>query len=210
MFYKTENATYVQRTEFTCGPVSLINVMMALAPDKKFNDQDNEFLIWHEANTMFMGKGHPGCSCYGLALSAMKRGFSKTEIFINSKNDDYLFDDWLEDSPEFEKEAYHVIEKKFLSSFIEANGSCVESAEISFNSVLQKLKDGYLGVGLISFSDTRIEGHWVALLDTIGDDAIVYFDPWRKLGFQITTEKDFHEVFVYGKNDKQAMIFIKN
>jgi hypothetical protein len=38
-------------------------------------DRAHELQLWREANTVFMGKGHPGSSPYGLALAAWRRGF---------------------------------------------------------------------------------------------------------------------------------------
>jgi hypothetical protein len=41
-------------------------------------DRAHELQVWREANTVFMGKGHPGSSPYGLALAGWRRGFDIT------------------------------------------------------------------------------------------------------------------------------------
>src|SRR4051812_16382751 len=65
---------YNQSLDFTCGPSSLMMAMTAL--DKKQPiDRAHELQLWREANTVFMGKGHPGSSPYGLALAGWRRGF---------------------------------------------------------------------------------------------------------------------------------------
>jgi hypothetical protein len=38
-------------------------------------DRAHELQLWREANTVFMGEGHPGSSPYGLALAGWRRGF---------------------------------------------------------------------------------------------------------------------------------------
>jgi len=47
-------------------------------------DRAHELQLWREANTVFMGKGHPGSSPYGLALAAWRRGF-RCELWLSHK-----------------------------------------------------------------------------------------------------------------------------
>jgi len=46
-------------------------------------DMLEELQIWREATTVFMLAGHGGCSPFGLALSAWKRGF-KVQLYASS------------------------------------------------------------------------------------------------------------------------------
>lgn len=62
---------YNQSTDFTCGAASLLMAMRGLDSDIPF-DRVHELQIWREANTVFMGAGHPGSSPYGIALAAWK------------------------------------------------------------------------------------------------------------------------------------------
>src|SRR3954465_10068174 len=68
---------YNQSTDFTCGPSSLMMAMTALDKTQKI-DRAHELQLWREANTVFMGRGHPGSSPYGLALAGWRRGFGIT------------------------------------------------------------------------------------------------------------------------------------
>src|SRR5262245_61519993 len=72
---------YNQSLDFTCGPASLMMAMRALDRTQPI-DRAHELQLWREANTVFMGKGHPGSSPYGLALAAWRRGF-KPELWLS-------------------------------------------------------------------------------------------------------------------------------
>lgn len=74
---------YNQSTGFTCGAASLLMAMKALDKATPF-DRLHELQVWREANTVFMGKGHPGSSPYGIALAAWRRGFH-AEIWLSHK-----------------------------------------------------------------------------------------------------------------------------
>src|ERR1700742_4780515 len=72
-----------QSLDFTCGPSSLMMAMRALDPAQPI-DRAHELQLWREANTVFMGKGHPGSSPYGLALAAWRRGF-RPELWLSRR-----------------------------------------------------------------------------------------------------------------------------
>ena len=65
---------YPQTTEFTCGPAAAIMAMQALRPGSQYSRID-EINLWREATTVYMTRGHGGCSPHGLALALHKRGF---------------------------------------------------------------------------------------------------------------------------------------
>jgi hypothetical protein len=72
---------YNQSTDFTCGAASLLMAMRGLDKDIPF-DRVHELQVWREANTVYMGAGHPGSSPYGIALAAWRRGFH-AEIWVS-------------------------------------------------------------------------------------------------------------------------------
>ncbi|MCJ7571305.1 MAG: peptidase C39 family protein [Candidatus Thermoplasmatota archaeon] len=77
---------YQQSRQYTCGPASLMMVMKYW--DRKFEFSKNtEFDLWLKSNPfVFLG----GTLQYGLARTAMKKGF-KTEIYQTKKfSDSYL------------------------------------------------------------------------------------------------------------------------
>src|SRR3569623_1678850 len=79
---------YNLSTDFTCGPSSLMMAMAALDKSQPI-DRAHELQLWREANTVFMGKGHPGSSPYGLALAGWRRGFQIT-LWLNKRGHDLL------------------------------------------------------------------------------------------------------------------------
>ena len=98
---------FKQSTSFTCGPVALMMAMAAVKPDLPCN-RDMELDIWREATTIFMTSGHGGCHPAGLALAAVRRGFS-AEVFIN--RDGPLFVDGVRSS--HKKEILKVVHEQF-------------------------------------------------------------------------------------------------
>ncbi len=71
---------FSQTTEFTCGPASLMMAMNSIRPDYRPSVSE-ELQIWREATTIYMTSGHGGCSPYGLALAAHRRGF-RVEVSV--------------------------------------------------------------------------------------------------------------------------------
>jgi predicted double-glycine peptidase len=74
---------YNQSLDFTCGPSSLMMAMKAL-DRRQAIDRAHELQLWREANTVFMGDGHPGSGPYGLALAAWRRGF-RAELWLSHR-----------------------------------------------------------------------------------------------------------------------------
>ncbi|WP_339616979.1 GNAT family N-acetyltransferase/peptidase C39 family protein [uncultured Gilvimarinus sp.] len=65
---------YPQTTEFTCGPAAAIMAMQEIRPSHHYSRID-EINLWREATTVYMTRGHGGCSPHGLALALHQRGF---------------------------------------------------------------------------------------------------------------------------------------
>jgi hypothetical protein len=64
-----------QQLDFTCGPACTLFVLRHFGWTGS-NSLAEEIAIWREANTVFMGRGNPGCCGEGLALSARRRGMA--------------------------------------------------------------------------------------------------------------------------------------
>jgi hypothetical protein len=62
-----------QALPFVCGPASLIQALNWRGSSIS-NDLGNQIRIWRTANTVFMGKGLPGCDSTGLARAAEQHG----------------------------------------------------------------------------------------------------------------------------------------
>lgn len=74
---------YQQTLDFTCGSAALMMAMKAHNQEFRMN-RSEEIRLWREATTVFMTSGHGGCSPYGLALAAQRRGF-RVEVYTNDR-----------------------------------------------------------------------------------------------------------------------------
>lgn len=102
------HAYYRQTTEFTCGPAALMMAMKSLQIEYQMS-RSEELQIWREATTIYMTSGHGGCSPYGLALSAWRRG-CKSELYINYGGAPFL--DGVRN--DFKKEVMQFVHEDFI------------------------------------------------------------------------------------------------
>lgn len=203
---------YKQSDEFTCGPAALLTAMRSLTPNIILS-QEEEFLIWHEANSIFMGTGHPGCSAYGLALSAIKRGF-KSIVSLELNGDNFLFSDAVQDG--LQNKIHRWNEARFRQLFFETGGH-EKLFSIECEDIRKKLADGFACVALTADLNSRNDGHWV-VVDTIDDEQVKYFDPYieKALHQSPTISSDLHrlsknqflEMMCYGIRRKKACIYL--
>jgi hypothetical protein len=198
---------YIQTSKFTCGPASLLTTFMLLDSNAKFTRED-EYAIWHEANSIFMGNGHPGCSCYGLALSAMKRGYT-VKIGINTKIDNLLFLDCLKGDTEVKIHAWK--EQLFRNSYLDNNG-VEEPIKAIVPYIRNKLSKGYIVICLITSTKNNLDGHWIVVYKIDGM-YISYYDPYVS-GDITNYENNIHidnfvNIASYGKLGKKACISIR-
>ena len=163
---------YNQSTDFTCGPSSLMMAMTGLDKSQPI-DRAHELQLWREANTVFMGKGHPGSSPYGLALAGWRRGFQVT-LWLSQRGPFLL---------RYQKQA----DKRKVSDLMQREDEkLLKAAKIpmllkkwSVADLKAALETG--AVPLVLVSTNLFHGdngpHWVAISGV--DDAHVYVnDPW--------------------------------
>jgi len=199
---------YYQTEDFTCGPSALLTGMGALNPSIILSKEE-EFLIWHESNSIFMGEtGHPGCGIYGLALSAMKRGFS-AKISLNLQGDNTLFLDWV--TKGFRRDIYIWNEQRFHRLFLEAGGK-EDFSPISILDIMIVLERGGIVIGLISDSVyEQNSGHWITI-ESMNREKTVYFDPYPEetiSGKRVVLTDDFlNKLMCYGAKKKKACLYI--
>jgi hypothetical protein len=193
---------YRQTSDFTCGPSAILTAMKLLNPYIQFEEYE-EFFIWLESNTVYMGNSHAGCSCYGLANSLTKRKF-KTELILNfNYSQDYLFSEWMNNK--HEQNVYQAIEDKYFLLY-EQTKNKITYQELNFQFFQDILTIDNVAVILKSFEEDRNFGHWVTMYKN--NDKIMYFDPLdNKINF-VYDNKDFKNNFSYGSNYKQCAIII--
>lgn len=164
-----EHEHYRQTTEFTCGPVSLLNAMHRLHPQVTAKRVD-ELHIWREA-TIAMA-----CEPYGLALSAMKRGeqpriiVSKTGPVLNPADGAMGMLD----------AAMSLDVQEHFATQAHAAGIPVEVMPFTAADVVRRLDGGHVALVLIDehVMHGEICPHWVTVTGMLADGTLLVDDPW--------------------------------
>lgn len=183
-----------QSTNFTCGPAALMTALQAVCPDYRPEAVD-EFLIWREANTVFMGEGHPGCGPYGLGLAARKRGAAVT-LWLSQRHN--LFEQTVPDP--YQREVLHMIEQQDLMA--------AQAADILVTEKLFKadevLRQSRCAILLLVRDLGGVDYHWIALVP--GDQGRwMAFDPEQSTGFTPISPDLLDQRLV----DRQAALFLR-
>lgn len=203
---------YAQTLEFTCGPASLMMAMKAL--DKRMKlDRMLELRIWREATTIFMTSGHGGCAPYGLALSAIQRGY-QCELFVRYDTD--MFANSVRN--EEKREVIRIVTADFLKE-LRHKKIPMHDRQISLDEMEARFRKGAIPVVLISAY--RMTGdkspHWVVV--TGFDERFVYIhEPYvdTEDGKTETTcigipipRQEFSRMTQYGKTRQFATLLIE-
>ena len=197
---------YAQTTEFTCGAACLMMAMRILDRQYTF-EREEEFQIWREANSVFMGEGHPGCAPHALALAAKARGYG---VSLWLWNTDDLFADWTR-----KRSHKNIMLMMEAYDIKRADGAGLETENRKFTPAdLHHMRaQGYVPIVLTA---EGIEAHWVVI--THSDEAHIYaHDPYidAEKNQQMSdcvnvkyTHKTFAHMTQYGRKDAQAVIFV--
>lgn len=163
-----------QSLDFTCGPVCLKMAMHRLDASRP-RKEVNEFLIWREANSVFMGHGHPGCTHFGLARAALKRNFT-ADLYSNNLDyiEDILEQDVLRNN---EKTVYNMVYQYDRDAALDEGLIC-HREDYHPDLFRRLLSQGKVPLILVrAFIDQ--EGHWV-LIDKIENGIVTVVDPYEK------------------------------
>jgi ribosomal protein S18 acetylase RimI-like enzyme/predicted double-glycine peptidase len=161
-----------QSLDFTCGPAALMMAMRGLDAGSEVTTNE-ELRIWREATTVFMTSGLGGCSAYGLALAASKRGFD-VELYVTDRG--VPFEDSVRDPRK--KEVIRLVHKDFIAQ-IRAADVPVHRRALPVATLREKFDEGAIPVVLISayLLTGEKQPHWVVV--TGFDDTYVYLhDPY--------------------------------
>jgi predicted double-glycine peptidase len=202
---------YSQSLDFTCGPASLMMAMRALDKTQPI-DRAHELQLWREANTVFMGKGHPGSSPYGLALAAWRRGF-KAELWL-SRRGPFL----LKYQKESDRRKVSALMQREDEKLVRAAKLPLEIRKWSLDDLAAAMQAG--AVPLVLVSTKLFHGdhgpHWVAVS---GIDAkhVTVNDPWitrkkrqtaRSQTARAASHADFMKMAAY--DGERAVVLISN
>lgn len=193
---------YTQTSLFTCGPAVLLSAM-ALRDPSHAPDQAEEYQIWREANTIYMGEGHPGCGVYGLALSALCRGFDPV---IWTDRETGLFADTV---PQSHAHVLSLMDERDSEAAYQA-GIDVGIRAFNTQELRQALTDGTAAHGcalVLMMEDDGTDFHWTLLLAPSSPQApFAFFDPWKNDAFHEMTEPALEERI--RPQGRQAVIFL--
>ena len=179
---------YHQKLGFTCGPACLMSAMAHLNPLYQPSFLE-ETLIWREANTIFMGEGHPGTNAFGLGLSALRR---RRKASVYGKNMESMFE-FLNSTP-FELEAQRLTSESDRRAFIRQGGSVFDKENVTVDLLRSLVDRGdqilvlvWLEEGSSSVRSCRsdLEPRWV-LLKGVEQSEPSVFDPFDWVAEGIT------------------------
>ena len=163
---------YPQHTDFTCGPAALMMGMAALSPQQTMS-MSEELGIWRESTTIYMMAGHGGCSPVGLALAAIRRGYSAA-TYLSSTETPFI--DSVRD--EDKKQVIEQVHQDFLHQLAE------QAAPVHYTNITQveleaALEQGHVPLVLISTYrfDHKKTPHWVVVA-AIDKRFIYIHDPY--------------------------------
>jgi hypothetical protein len=175
-------------------------------------DRAHELQLWREANTVFMGKGHPGSSPYGLALAGWRRGF-RIALWLSHRGP-FLLD--------YQKQA----ERRNVSALMQREDEkLVRAAEIpmllknwSIADLKSAIESGAVPIVLVSTNVFHGDHgpHWVAVAGVDGEHVYVN-DPWitrkkrqtsKSQTARAATHADFLKMAIY--DGERAVVLVAN
>ena len=197
---------YAQTLDFTCGPCALLMAMSALDPSTRVN-QAAEIRLWREATTVFMAAGHGGCGPFGLAHSALKRGF---DVSVYAAAGASLFMGSVRN--QHKKDIIQLVENDFRSELVEHEVP-IYAQPVSPESLVSHLRAGRLPIVLISLWRLHHEKtpHWVVI---VGFDGAVFriLDPMARSsepdGGMSISLGEFKKIARYGRRKRTAAVVI--
>jgi ribosomal protein S18 acetylase RimI-like enzyme/predicted double-glycine peptidase len=200
---------YSQTLDFTCGPACLMMAMRYLGSSKKMT-RVLETELWREATTIFMMSGHGGCSAEGLAVAALRRGFSAT---VYTRDTTIPFIDSVR--AKSKKEIIALSYQEFMRE-LEKLGGEVRVGNFTDVDVLDAIRQG--SIPLVLLSSYRLydkkELHW-AVVSGFDDEHLYLHDPWIPKGLERADalhlplkRKDFEKFSRFGKARHRYMVVL--
>lgn len=171
-----------QTTDFTCGAASLLTAMKIFGYENI--DSTEEYLIWREANSVFMGEGQAGIGPYALACAAKRRGMS-AEIWTDTTENQFC-----NDLDPGKRDVYRLMER-YDREQCDHHGITIHKSDFKVNDLLENTHENKVLIFLIAPEN---EDHWV-LSYKMANGGYFYFDPYYKAVEEYIDESDFPKAF---------------
>lgn len=204
---------YPQTTEFTCGPAAAIMAMQAIRPAYHYRRID-EINLWREATTVYMTRGHGGCSPHGLALALHQRGF---DVRLLQSSSQVAFIDSVRG--EHKKQLVELIHNDYVARLEQAE---IPSDVCAINSgvLRQQIDAGYTILLLISTwqLNRNKAPHWVwlsamderfAYLHDPDVDAAEHRSALDNANVPLALDQ-LNRILGYGKNGYRAAVLLRD
>ncbi len=195
---------YAQTLEFTCGPCALMMAMAALDPGTRL-DRGTEIGLWREATTIYMASGHGGCSPFGLALAASRRGFGVT---VYAPPPGVLFVDSVRDPDK--KAVIDLAEREFLADLRRTDAE-IRHQPLRLDRLVDHIRQGDMPIVMIGLWRLHREqgAHWVTVAGFDGH-VLRVLDPASDTGPTSISAREFERISRYGRQRQAAAIVISS
>lgn len=195
---------YAQTLDFTCGPCALMMAMAGLDPSTRL-DRGSEIGLWREATTIFMASGHGGCSPFGLALAAQRRGFRTT---VYAPPPGVLFVDSVRDADK--KAVIDLAERGFLADLRRTDAE-IRHQPLRLDMLVEHIRRGEMPIVMIGLWRLHREqgAHWVAVAGFDGH-VLRVLDPISPTGPTTISAREFERISRYGRQRQAAALVIAN
>jgi hypothetical protein len=167
---------YIQSTNFTCGAASLMTALKYFFPEMKLEKRD-EFVIWREGSTVYMGGCNAGVSAFGLALSAQARGL-ETVIYDSGHAELLLVRQ--HQSFKYENEIFLEMLCFDQQRYI-ASGAALHMTEVTQQLWHEYLSQGYIAIAMVQERDGP-DLHWVLVFGIDQDGMVDMHDTYPYTG----------------------------
>lgn len=213
--FVTENAAilpvpyYAQHFSFTSGPASLLMAMRYHTYPLELN-RELELAVWREATGAFNLSGHGGCSAHGLAVAALRRGFSASVV---ASSPDVPF---IEGARDDERRAVIRVAHETFEDELRSQGGSAALRSYTDSDITSAIDHGAIPIVLLAGhrSGGKRGAHWVVI--TGYDSQYVYVnDPYTPEGADpaesvhlALPRKNLMQLSRYGKHGNRFMLIV--
>lgn len=200
---------YAQQFSFTSGPASLLMAMRYHNYPVELS-RELELAVWREATGAFNLSGHGGCSAHGLAVAALRRGFSASVV---AKSPDVPF---IEGARDDERRLVIQVAHETFESELRSQGGSAALRNYTDTDITSAIDQSAIPIVLLAGhrSGGRRGAHWVVIT---GYDSQYFYvndpytpensDPAESVHLALP-RKNLMQLSRYGKNGNRFMLVV--